>query len=56
MEKSSEVIFQKEFRMEELKEAIRSTKVKKRGPDDIFPEFIKNNGHQEMCIRDSVCT
>jgi hypothetical protein len=44
-------IFYTNFSEEELKEAIRNTKVKKQpGPDNIFPEFIHNLGLKAMKI------
>jgi len=44
-------IFHSNFSEDELKEAIRNTKVKKQpGPDNIFPEFIHNLGPKAMKI------
>ena len=44
------------FSEEELKEAIRSTKVKKQpGPDNIFPEFIHNLGPKATKIITTIC-
>ena len=44
-------IFYTNFPEEEQKEAIRNTKAKKQpGPDNIFPEFIHNQGPKAMKI------